>query len=95
MSSEENKNRIGGKQPEISFLLNEIIGNNNTSFKVIGLLRNRILHMEDLSTGNRFKLSHEDGLYKSLIQAKQNKLDVVNDNKIEIPTENNQKTIKR
>ena len=44
----------------------------NTEYKVEAILRGKVAQLQDLSNGNRFKLSPKDGLYSSLIDAKQN-----------------------
>ncbi|SDE36070.1 hypothetical protein SAMN05216464_105346, partial [Mucilaginibacter pineti] len=46
----------------------------NTEYKVEAILKGRVAQMQDLSNGNRFKLSPKDGLYTSLIEAKNNPL---------------------
>jgi antirestriction protein ArdC len=46
----------------------------NTEYKVEAILKGRVAQMQDLSNGNRFKLSPKDGLYTSLIEAKKNPL---------------------
>lgn len=43
----------------------------NTVFKVLGHLKQNRLRMEDLGTGNNFVMSKSDGLYNSLLSAKQ------------------------
>ncbi|MGY3055510.1 antirestriction protein ArdC [Pedobacter sp. UYEF25] len=70
----EIEQEIDVKKPETSLLINDVVDYKSASFKVISSFRNRMLSMEDLTTGNRFKLSHDDGLYKSLVQAKQQEL---------------------
>jgi antirestriction protein ArdC len=55
----------------------------NTEYKVEAILRGKVAQMQDLSNGNRFKLSPKDGLYNSLIEAKNNPLAKAADIKVE------------
>lgn len=52
----------------------DVIDYKETQYKVEAILKGKVAQMEDLSTGRRFKLSPKDGLYDSLIQAKNNPL---------------------
>jgi antirestriction protein ArdC len=53
-----------------TLLKDEVIAYNHTAYKVIDVLPAKHLCMEDLTTGNRFKLSPKDGLYNSLLGAR-------------------------
>lgn len=57
------------KDPALS--MGEEIAYNNTVYKVQGHLKRGRMRVEDLSTGNTFSLSKTDGLYNSLLHAKQ------------------------
>lgn len=61
---------------EASLSMGEEISYNNTVYKVLGHLKRGRMHLEDLTTGNTFSLSKTDGLYNSLLQAKQNPKDI-------------------
>ncbi|MFE2861648.1 hypothetical protein [Sphingobacterium multivorum] len=60
------------KVKEATLSMGEEIAYNNTVYKVQGHLKRGRMLMEDLSTGNTFSLSKTDGLYNSLLHAKQN-----------------------
>lgn len=63
------------EKPQVSTLnKGDQIPYKNTEYKVEAILRGRVAQMQDLSNGNRFKLSPKDGLYTSLIEAKNNPL---------------------
>jgi antirestriction protein ArdC len=48
----------------------DLIEHNETKYEVTGKLRGRDLQVEDKSTGNRFKVGPSDGIYISLLSAK-------------------------
>lgn len=48
----------------------EEVGYNNTTYKIVDVLKRGQVKIEDLATGEKTKISVEDGLYKSLLQAK-------------------------
>lgn len=50
----------------------EVIPYKDTQYQIVGFLKNKVLQMEDLGTGNQFKLSPKDGLYASLMNARNN-----------------------
>ena len=56
---------------------NDYISYNGTIFKVNENLKNGRLKMEDLGSGQQFILSREDLLYKNLLEAKQQKPEVL------------------
>lgn len=58
------------KTPELSLSMGDQINYNNTTYKIQGLLKKGRYRVEDLSTGNIFILAKTDGLYNSLISAK-------------------------
>ncbi len=57
--------------------INDHISYNGTIFKVNENLKNGRLKMEDLGSGQHFILSREDLLYKNLLEAKQQKQEVL------------------
>lgn len=57
------------KESDLS--MGDEIAYNNTIYRVQGNLKRGRMRVEDLSTGNTFSLSRTDGLYNSLIEAKQ------------------------
>lgn len=59
------------KPKEPTFSIGEEIAYNNTVYRVQGHLKRGRMRVEDLSTGNTFSLSKTDGLYGSMLHAKQ------------------------
>lgn len=55
-----------------ALLKDQVIAYNNTAYKVVEVLKGRNLKLEDLKTGAQFRLSSNDGLYGSLVQARNN-----------------------
>jgi hypothetical protein len=55
-----------------ALLKGQVIAYNNTAYKVVEVLKGRNLKLEDLTTGAHVKLSPNDGLYGSLLQARNN-----------------------
>jgi antirestriction protein ArdC len=55
-----------------ALLKDQVIAYNNTAYKVVEVLKGRNLKLEDLTTGAHVKLSPNDGLYGSLLQARNN-----------------------
>lgn len=67
--------QTGAKQQkgkETSLSIGDEIAYNNTVYRVQGHLKRGRMRLEDLSTGHTFSLSKTDGLYGSLLHAKQN-----------------------
>ncbi len=60
------------KVKEATLSMGDEIAYNNTVYRVQGHLKRGRMLMEDLSTGNTFSMSKTDGLYNSLLYAKQN-----------------------
>jgi antirestriction protein ArdC len=50
----------------------DIIPYKNAEYKVLAILKGKTAQMEELQTGNKFKLGPKDGLYASLVNAKNN-----------------------
>ncbi|NQX54480.1 DUF1738 domain-containing protein [Pedobacter panaciterrae] len=59
------------RKPESKFLMkgDEIV-HNDTTYKVTEVLKGKQVKIEDIDSGEQLKLSHSDGLYKSLLVAK-------------------------
>jgi len=59
------------RKPESKFLIKgDEINHNDTTYKVTDVLKGKQVKIEDLNSGELIKLSHSDGLYKSLLVAK-------------------------
>jgi antirestriction protein ArdC len=50
----------------------DIIPYKNAEYKVLAILKGKTAQMEELQTGNKFELGPKDGLYASLVNAKNN-----------------------
>jgi antirestriction protein ArdC len=50
----------------------EVIPHNGTEFKVLAELKNKVYNMQNLGTGQKFKMSSKDELFTSLINARNN-----------------------
>jgi len=48
----------------------DVIPHNGTEFKVLAELKNKVYQMQDLGSGRKFKMSSNDELFKSLIEAR-------------------------
>lgn len=48
----------------------EIIPHNGTEFKVLAELKNKVYQMQDMGSGRKFKMSSNDELFKSLVEAR-------------------------
>jgi hypothetical protein len=51
---------------------NDVISYNETEYKVLAILKGKTAQLEDLGSGKKFKVGPKDGLYTSLINAKNN-----------------------
>ncbi|NRF37536.1 ArdC family protein [Pedobacter foliorum] len=59
------------QKPESKFLIKgDEISYNNTSYRVNEILKGKQVKIEDMNSGEQIRLSHSDGLYKSLLVAK-------------------------
>ena len=95
--SRKNEKKLEPLKPDPSFYLGEKISYKGNNYEVIGLLTNRKLHMENLSTGQRFKLDPlKDTLYKNLVNVKIHE-ELLKENKTqpELSNTNQSKKIKR
>ncbi|MCA5004033.1 DUF1738 domain-containing protein [Sphingobacterium sp. WQ 366] len=80
LSKEEIENRRStDKKTDSSLNMGDIIDYNNTSYKINSLLKKGRYKVEELSTGNNFILGKSDGLYASLLSAK-NSVKIININ---------------
>jgi len=54
----------------------EIIPHNDTQFKVVSELKNKVYQMQDLGDGRKFKMSAKDELFKVLLDARNNSQEI-------------------
>jgi antirestriction protein ArdC len=73
----EQKIEIGKDTAAERLTTGEIIPYNDTKYEVIKELKNNVYQMKDQGTGNKFKMTAEDGLFASLVNARNNSQEVV------------------
>jgi antirestriction protein ArdC len=68
----EQKQAPINRQAERSLQVGDVIPYNNTEYEVTGRLKRKAMQVQEKESGNRFKIGPGDGIYNSLLQAKNN-----------------------
>ena len=61
----------------------EVIPHNDTEFKVVAELKNKVYQMQDMGTGRKFKMSSNDVLFGQLLEARNNSQEMAINNEAE------------
>jgi antirestriction protein ArdC len=68
----EKKQDAGLAADQSKLVKGDLIPYNDTQYKVLAELKNKVYQMQDMADGRKFKMSSKDGLFNSLLDAKYN-----------------------